>query len=139
MVYRILSHKAKGWWWHIELRKRGQAQAARALERQDIRRCVKIIRSALRFEGICFAGENKYSLDYHSEGNRCWISGYDSADEGMPLCCRMVGIATCDYSGLGKTVITRSILGYEGIERVKFLVSEGATVYNLQEEPHGGE
>lgn len=132
MIYRVLNRKSKNWWWHLELRRQGKTQEARSLERKDIRRCIQTLRSALSSGGICFAGENKYLLEYQRDGNRCWVSGYDAADEGMPLCCQIVGVLMCDYRGLSETVVTRSILGYEGIDRVRFLVENGAKVYNME-------
>jgi hypothetical protein len=72
-LYSLLNKDTKDWWYHAELRRLGQAQEARRLERQSIRSSVKSIRQALTAKTSLTIYEHGWVLDL---GPNATLSGH---------------------------------------------------------------
>jgi len=62
MIYKTLNQEAKNWWWHKDLRKRGQLKEARFREQRHILNNVESLRDVLQFGGALMLGNAGWSL-----------------------------------------------------------------------------
>ncbi len=75
MLYKLLNDDAQSWWYHRQLRERGQAEEARRKERQSILSNVEHLREALANGGYLSTGRGGFTL-FMNDGHR--LSGYNN-------------------------------------------------------------
>lgn len=73
-VYSLLNQESKNWWYHRELRKRGETEEARKRERQSIKSTIETLRKAKKNSGYGYVGRGGWSI-YTTNGSS--LSGHE--------------------------------------------------------------
>jgi len=149
-VYKILDNAARAWWYHRQLRERGEHEEARALERKSILGHVQTLRQCLENKGFATVGRGGWTIHYNKWGTLSHC--YPGVDRPMIRCCLRLGIPVCDSTMLPGNLIGKVVgvpmasidpdpepvtgyhsFSYAPVEYVFRLYEElGATVYNLE-------
>jgi hypothetical protein len=148
-LYSILNTSAKNWWYHRQLRKRGEVKEARRRERKAILDDVRVLRAALENDGFLTHGRGGWILHYEKWArHECRGTGLDAA---IPQACLLLGIPILDSSTIPDERICKVLNfpmanpfpnpeppgGYGPFDHAPFeyvarlYVELGATVYNL--------
>ncbi len=93
-LYTLLDHNARRWWYHLELRKRGQIAEARRRERQSIRENIRTLRQARDNGGFLIIGRHGWTL-YLARWHTL-RSHYPGIEQPFPQCCLLLGIPIID-------------------------------------------
>lgn len=95
-VLSILRRDAQAWWYHRELRERGEVKEAAQRERHSIRENVKALRSA-RDDGYLMLGRGGWTLhQYKNKGGSACTQGYGDGTRGLPAAARHLGVPVID-------------------------------------------
>ena len=81
-VYSILNKQAKNWWYHVELREKGEVVEARQRERQTIRQQIDSLKEAKASGGYAIALRGRHLLFINKNTSQ---SGYSPTDT-VSLC-----------------------------------------------------
>ncbi len=92
-LYSVLDEKARSWWYHKELREKGQVTEARKRERKAIRDSIRTIKLALENGGYATISQSggTFTINY---GDGCNVSGYD---ESLVTSAWLAGIPVVDW------------------------------------------
>ena len=102
-LYSILDTSTRSWWYHRELRGRGEHQEARRRERADIRGNIRVLRECLENHGFATNGRGGWTIRYreHSTLSR----RYPGVDQPMMRACVLVGIPVLDSTTIPDDLI----------------------------------
>jgi hypothetical protein len=87
-LYALLNRDAKAWWYHKQLRERGQTEEARKRERDSIKSDVDTLRKCIADGGYASIGRGGWGIHYHNGT----LSGYGGIDSPEMQACLMLGI-----------------------------------------------
>jgi|CXWL01.1.fsa_nt_gi hypothetical protein len=63
LVYKLLNQEAKNWWYHSDLRKQGQHDKARELERKSMKGTIETLRNVVKYGGYLSLGRKAWSIE----------------------------------------------------------------------------
>ena len=106
MLYAILDYKARSWWYHKELRAKGNTQEARMKERQSIKSSLKALRETQTNNGWLSIGRGGWTLNI-SPGHR--MEHYGGLNEPIPLACLLLGIPIIDSTTIPDDQIIKTV------------------------------
>ena len=89
-LYALLNKDAKSWWYHAQLRDRGQVEEARRRERESIRSTINSLRKCLAAPGgYMSVGRGGWTLHY---GRGSSVQGYGRMDALDVQAAKLVGV-----------------------------------------------
>ncbi len=95
-LYSILNNRTKRWWYHRQLRERGQMAEARRRERAQIRDDVVRLRATLERGGFLINSWGGWTLHYGQRQRlQSWRPGLDGP---IPQACLLLGIPVIDLT-----------------------------------------
>ena len=92
-IYALLNKHTKSWWYHKQLRERGEAVEARKRERQSILDTVRTLRAALASPGgYAHVGRGGWSVHYAGAGMTGSLQHYGGMEQPTIQCCLRLGL-----------------------------------------------
>lgn len=149
-VYKILDDAARSWWYHRQLRERGEHELARTLERKSILSRVHTLRACLENDGFAMNSRGGWTIYYSQWGKLTHC--YPGMNTPMMRCCLRLGIPVCDSTTIPESIIIKVVglpmaslnpgpepvngygsMSFAPVSYVFKLYQElGATIYNLE-------
>ncbi len=90
-LYGLLDHEARRWWYHAELRAKGNATEARRRERRSILDHARMLRAARDNGGVLTLKQGGFTLYFEANAR---LQGYDC--DHMAACARLARVPIID-------------------------------------------